>query len=212
MGFAAAQPILQSRAPGFQAQKGRGHVRNYCRRRYRGSSQVVEGRQPCAAVGEQARTPAGAAAGASSPLGLGADPSTDRRRHLGRLAGGGRAACAATDPAAPDQSGGTTDFEHASRQSPDFVAWREGASAPPHDECIAIRDRGVGRTHDRGRQAVSDGGGRSDPDPGVDLARARAPGPRSDHMARRARRAVAPPHGYRILSARSGHRAARHDC
>ena len=76
------------------------------------------------------------------------------------------------DSSASDRGGGAADVEDARHQYPDPAAGREGASAPPHHECVALRAGRLGRDHDRGRQGLSDGGGRSDPHAGLDLARA----------------------------------------
>src|SRR6478736_2651790 len=78
----------------------------------------------------------------------------------------------------------------AHRPAPPPVAGREGAAASPHHECVAVRARRIRRVHHRRRQAVSDGGGRPDPHPGLDLARTRASREGPDHLARRPRRAV----------------------
>src|SRR6478672_8031058 len=81
-------------------------------------------------------------------------------------------------------------------------------AASPHHECVAVRARRIRRVHHRRRQAVSDGGGRPDPHPGLDLARTRASREGPDHLARRPRRAVPAIYGHRRVPARAGRRDA----
>ena len=158
----------------LQMQKGCRHVRSRCQARrrpgYRRAPPGVEGGQSRAAVGEQVRASAGAAARGRLSVVVGEDPAADRRRDQGRLAGGGRAARAAARPAGARRAGGRADVEDARGQHPGAAAGRARASAPPHHECVALRAGRLGRDHDRGRQAVPDGGGRSDPHAGLDLA------------------------------------------
>ena len=161
-------------------------------RRDRRTSQGLERRRHGAAVGEQVRAPAAAAARGVLPVVVGENPPADRRRDQGGLAGGDRAARAAAHSAGQRRLRMAADHQDDLHQSPGAAAGREGASAPPQHECAALRARRIGRHHHRRRQAVPDGRGRPGADAGLDLARARSRRHRSDHLARCARRAAAP--------------------
>ena len=187
-------------------EKGCRHVCRPARNQRR--PQGMEGGQSGAAVGKCEGASAGAAARRRLPVVVGQDPSADHRRHRGRLAGGGGTARAATRAADPRVPGRAADLAHPRRQHPDPVAGREGAAASPHHERVAVRARRLRRVHHRRRQVLSDGGRGPDPHPGLDLARARSSGQRSDHLARCPRRAVPAIYGDGCVPARAGCRDA----
>src|SRR5947208_17107356 len=82
---------------------------------------------------------------------------------------GGAARAAARRAQTPSRA---AHLEDARGQYSNSLAGRKSAPTPAHDECSALRPRGLGCGHGRGWKALSHGGGRSHPHTGMDLARA----------------------------------------